>query len=159
VSSRTTDAPVALELDGVLADTRSLWQAWLASAGPVLGVSAEELPADRAAAARELDARGAGNWRDLLARFAEERVAVHVRRDRMIGAALRALASHGVEIGVYSDAPEPLARVALVHVGADRRVSALATGDGAVERLRAELGPETAVITSRGELRSLLERL
>ena len=149
-------APVAVDLDRVLGDTRPLWQAWLETAEGVLGSGADGLSPDRGVAARQLDERGGGNWRDLLARFAEERVAVHVRRDPASADALRALAARGAPVGVFTDAPEPLARAALVQLGADRRVDALETGQGALERLLARLGPGTQVIRSRDELHAAL---
>jgi phosphoglycolate phosphatase-like HAD superfamily hydrolase len=151
--------PVALDLDGVLGDTRPLWAAWLEAAGEVLGIRATELAEDRGDAARELDARGAGNWRDLLERFAEERVAVYVRREATTGEALRDLAARGVAIGVFTDAPEPLARVALTHLGADRRVAVLETGVGALERVVTSLGPDTVVVRTRDELRAAIRAL
>ena len=131
---------VAIDLDGALADTRPLWEDWLASAAGVLGVEPAALPADRAAAAAELDRLGAGNWRTLLERFGEERAAIYLRRDPTVGAALRALEAAGRRIGVFSDAPEPLARVALAQLGAGRRIAALETGEHALERLLATLG-------------------
>ena len=143
---------VAIELDGALADTRPLWEAWLDAAASVLGVEPSSLPADRGAAADELDRLGAGNWRTLLGRFAEDRVAVYLRREPEVGAALRALESAGREIGVFTDGPEPLARVALAQLGATRRVSALETGSGALERLLERLGPEVVVVRAREEL-------
>jgi phosphoglycolate phosphatase-like HAD superfamily hydrolase len=144
--------PVAIDLDGALGDTRPLWEAWLSSAATVLGVEPAALPGDRGAAAKELDRLGAGNWRTLLERFAEDRIAVHVRRDASVSAALRTLAAEGVEIGVYTDAPEALARVALAHLGAARRVRAVETGVRARERLLARLGPETELVGTRDEL-------
>ena len=72
------------------------------------------------------------------------------RRGR--GAALRALAAAGREIGVFTDAPEPLARVALAQLGAERRVAALETGDGALDRLLARLGDDAVVVRTRDEL-------
>jgi phosphoglycolate phosphatase-like HAD superfamily hydrolase len=146
--------PVALDLDGVLGDTRPLWEDWLGAAGVVLEIAPGELPADRGEAARALDERGAGNWRDLLERFAEERVAVHLRRDATASDSLRELAARGVAIGIFTDAPEPLARVALTHLGAARRITALETGAGALERLVTRLGPDTAVLRTREELRA-----
>lgn len=143
---------VAIDLDGALADTRPLWSDWLASAGRLLGVDAEGLPADRGLAAAELDRLGAGNWRALLERFSEDRAPVYLRRDAATAAALRAIAADGREIGVFTDAPEPLARVALAHLGADRRVSTLETGEGALERLLARFGPDALVIRARSEL-------
>ena len=143
---------VAIDLDGVLGDTRPLWSAWLSSAAPVLGVDPDALPADRSEAAAELDRRGAGNWRTLLERFSEERAPVYLRRDAGAAAALRALAADDRAIGVYTDAPEQLARVALAQLGADRRIAALETGDGALERLLARLGADAVVVRTRAEL-------
>lgn len=148
----TEQRAVAIDLDGALGDTRPLWSAWLASAGALLGVDPEALPADRGEAAAELDRRGAGNWRALLERFSEERAPVYLRRDAAAAAALRTLAERDRAIGVFTDAPEPLARVALAQLGADRRVSALETGDRALERLLARLGPDTLVIRTSAEL-------
>ena len=144
--------PVAIDLDGALGDTRPLWDAWLASAAAVLGVDPVALPRDRAEAADELDRLGAGNWRTLLERFAEERIAVHIRRDASVSVALRALGATGASIGIFTDGPEPLARVALAHLGAERRVAALETGSGALERMLERLGPETVVVRTRDEL-------
>ena len=153
----TTPRAVALDLDRALVDTRPLWQAWLDSAAAVLGVEAASLPTSRADAAEELDRLGPGNWRALLERFCEERVAVHVRRDAATGEALRALAAAGCEIGVFTDAPEPLARLALAQIGADRRVALLVTGGEALERLRDSLGPGTVAVTSPAGLRDVAE--
>jgi phosphoglycolate phosphatase-like HAD superfamily hydrolase len=146
--------PVAVDLDGALADTRPLWDAWLASVAGVLGVDAAELSADRGAAAAELDRLGAGNWRTLLERFCEDRAAVFVRRDATVSTALRELGDTGRPIGVFTDAPEPLARVALRQLGAGRRVAALETGTGALERLLEQLGEDTLVVSSPAELRA-----
>jgi phosphoglycolate phosphatase-like HAD superfamily hydrolase len=143
---------VAIDLDGALGDTRPLWRDWLASAAPLLGVDPTALPPDRGEAAAELDRRGAGNWRALLERFSEERAAVYLRRDATAAAALRAIAADGREIGVFTDAPEPLARVALAQLGADRRVAALETGGGALERLLTRLGADVLVVRTRAEL-------
>ncbi len=148
----TEERAVAIDLDGALGDTRPLWDEWLSSAGPLLGVDPVELPADRGEAAVELDRRGAGNWRALLERFSEERAPVYLRRDATASAALRSLAAAGREIGVFTDAPEPLARIALAQLGADRRVAALETGTGALERLFATLGEDALVIRTRAEL-------
>ncbi len=143
---------VAIDLDGALGDTRPLWDEWISSASALLGFDAVTLPTDRAEAAAELDRRGAGNWRALLERFSEERAPVYLRRDATASAALRSLAAAGREIGVFTDAPEPLARVALAQLGADRRVAALETGTGALERLFATLGEDALVIRTRPEL-------
>jgi phosphoglycolate phosphatase-like HAD superfamily hydrolase len=137
--------PVAVDLDGALGDTRPLWDAWLESVSGLFGLDDDGLPDDRSKAAAELDRRGAGNWRALLERFGEDRAPVYLRRDPVASAALRALGSAGREIGVFTDAPEPLARVALAHLGAARHVEAVEAGDGARERLLERFGGETAV--------------
>ena len=147
-----TALPIAIDLDGALGDTRRLWEDWVETAAPLLGFDPAALSADRSEAAVWLDARGAGNWRTLLERFAEERVPLYLRRDPETSSALRALAEAAHQIGVFTDAPEPLARVALAHLGADRRIAALETGTGALERLLERLGDETLVIQTRNEL-------
>ena len=146
---------VAIDLDAALGDTRALWSDWLTSAEVVLGIDTGALPADRGEAAAELDRRGAGNWRILLERFSEDRAPVYLRRDAAVSASLRALAAAGDVIGVFTDAPEPLARIALAQLGAARRVLMLETGTGALERLLARLGADAIVVSSRAELLEL----
>ena len=146
---------VAIDLDAALGDTRPLWSDWLTSAQVVLGIDTRALPADRGEAAAELDRRGAGNWRILLERFSEDRAPVYLRRDAAVSALLRALVGAGSEIGVFTDAPEPLARIALAQLGAARRVFMLETGTGALERLLARLGADPIVVRSRAELLEL----
>lgn len=141
-----------IDLDAALGDTRPLWHAWLAHAARTLPAGIESLPADRAAAARALDAAGAGNWRVLLERFAEDRAPVYLRPDAATSAALRRLAADGVRLGVFTDAPDELARIALAQLGATRRVDAVAAGADALERLRAELGADAPVASTRAEL-------
>jgi len=143
---------VAIDLDGALGDTRPLWRNWLASAEVVLGIDTGALPADRGEAAVELDRRGGGNWRTLLERFSEDRAPVYLRRDAAVSASLRALAAAGREIGVFTDAPEPLARIALAQLGAERRIAALETGVGALDRILEALGTDAVVIRTRDEL-------
>jgi len=147
-----TGRPVAVDLDGALGDTRPLWDAWLESVTGLFGLEDGGLPEDRSSAAAELDRRGAGNWRSLLERFGEERAPVYLRRDPVASAALRAIGTSGRKIGVFTDAPEPLARIALAQLGADRRISALETGDGALARLLGKLGADTVVVRSPAEL-------
>lgn len=113
---------VALDLDA-LGDTRPLWRDWLEDAARLIDVAG--LPDDRAAAAIELDARGAGNWRTLLERFAEDRVPVYLRPASEVSAVLRALQAGGSQIVVFTDAPVELARVALRQLGATRRIEGL----------------------------------
>lgn len=139
---------LAIDLDA-LGDTRPLWRDWLVDASRVLDV--EGLPDDRAAAAAELDARGAGNWRTLLERFAEDRAPVYLRPAAEVSAALRRLQGEGVSLTVFTDAPEELARVALAQLGAARRVDAVEAGAGALERL----GGGVTLVRSRDELVSL----
>jgi len=152
---------VAIDLDGVLGDTRPLWRDWLEDAArrfrSIATLDPEALPEDRYAAAAELDSwaeRGVGDWRAALERFAEDRAPVYLRPSADATAALRALAAAGCRIGVFTDAPEPLARVALAHLGAERRVDALETGERAqaLERLTERLGEQVEVVESPAEL-------
>ena len=147
-----TAGPIAIDLDGVLGDTHPLWDAWLGSVATLFELGEAPLPESRAEAAAELDRRGAGNWRALLQRFGEERVAVYLRRDSAASAALRTLETARRELGVFTDAPEPLARLVLAHLGADRRISVLETGAGALERLLEHLGDGAVVVRTPDEL-------
>jgi phosphoglycolate phosphatase-like HAD superfamily hydrolase len=149
---------LAVDLDGALGDTRPLWHDWLVAASGVLGVDAAALPADRAAAAAELDRAGAGNWRTLLARYAEDRAPVYLRRGADASDALRALHASGAEVAVFTDAPEELALVALAHLGADRRVGSLHTGEDAERRALGELGTGATVVRTRPELTAAAAR-
>jgi len=141
---------LALDLDAVLGDTRPLWRAWLEDVARRARVDVE-LPEDRVAAAAALD-RALGNWRALLERFAEDRAPVHLRPSAEVNAALRRLASEGVRLGAFTDAPEPLARVAAAQLGVARRLEALEAGADALERLLERLGRDAAVVRSRSEL-------
>jgi phosphoglycolate phosphatase-like HAD superfamily hydrolase len=140
-----------LDLDRVIGDTRPLWDDWLADASRLLEVDVEALPEDRGVAAAALD-HGAGNWRVLLGRYAAERAPVYLRPDAEVSAALRGLASAGVRLGVFTDAPAELAEVAVAQLGAARRVEAVESGPGCVERLRARLGDEAELVTTRARL-------
>jgi phosphoglycolate phosphatase-like HAD superfamily hydrolase len=144
---------LAIDLDAI-GDTRRLWAAWLASARGVLGVDPDGLPADRADAAAALDAAGAGNWRVLLARFSEDHAPAYLRRDATVSAALQSLVGEGARLGVFTDAPEELTRTALAQLGATRRVSAVETGAGALERLLEALGGDAEVVRTRDDLLS-----
>ena len=144
---------VAIELDGVLGDTRPLWRDWLEDAArrfhSIAPLDPNAMPEDRGEAAQELDRwaeAGVGDWRAALARFAEDRAPVYLRPSAEVSAALRALADAGCRLGVFTDAPEPLARVALAQLGAERRVEVLETGAGALDRLRERFGPHTVVV-------------
>jgi phosphoglycolate phosphatase-like HAD superfamily hydrolase len=152
---------VAIELE-VLGDTRPLWDDWLADAArrfrSIAELDVESLPRDRGEAAAELDRwaqQGVGDWRGALRRFAEDRAPVYLRPEAAVSAKLRALEGAGVRLGVFTDAPEPLARVALAQLGAARRIELLETGAGALERLLVELGPDAAIIRTRDELSDL----
>jgi phosphoglycolate phosphatase-like HAD superfamily hydrolase len=150
---------LALELDGVLGDTRRLWADWLDDAArrfrSIAELDVDALSADRGRAAEELDRwadRGVGDWRGALERFAEDRAPVYLRPDAEISARLRELQSAGATLGAFTDAPEPLARVALSQLGAARRVDFVETGAGALERLLEQLGPGAVVVRSRDGL-------
>lgn len=152
---------VAIDLD-VLGDTRRLWEDWLADAArrfrSIAELDVESLPRDRAEAASELDqwaAQGIGDWRLALRRFAEDRAPVYIRPEAEVSASLRALKGSGATIGVFTDAPEPLAQVTLAHVGATRRIDYLETGPGALGRLLERLGAQTQIARSRDELSDL----
>ena len=141
---------LAVDFDAVLGDTRPLWQAWVEDLARRARVDVE-LPADRAAAAQVLDGV-VGNWRALLERFAEEHAPIHLRPSAEVNAALRRLSADGVRLGAFTDAPEPLARVAAAQLGVARRLEALEAGAGAEERLLARLGPEVRIVRSPAEL-------
>ena len=142
---------VAIDLDGALGDTRPLWREWLADVARRARIEGE-LPED--ASAEQLD-RLVGNWRKLLERYAEEHAPVHLRPGADAAAALRRLQAAGVTVGVFTESPEPLARVALAQLGAARRVDVLESGPGALDRLLARLGSDTPVIRSRKDLAAL----
>lgn len=150
---------LAIDLDGVLGDTRPLWRDWLEDAARRLASIAPlepaALPEDRGAAAVELDrwaGAGVGDWRASLERYAADRAPVYLRPDAATSSLLRRLQGAGVRVGVFTDAPEPLARVALAQLGAARRVEAVETGAGALDRLLARLGPGATVVRTRSEL-------
>jgi phosphoglycolate phosphatase-like HAD superfamily hydrolase len=133
---------VAVDL-AALGDVDPLWRDWLDDAARRFRVDVssldEQLP----------------NWRRLLERFSEERAPVYFRRDADVTAALRALQAAGVRVGVFSSAPEQLTRIALSHLGADRRVDAVESGEGARERLLERLGDGATVVSTRAELVAL----
>jgi VanZ family protein len=154
---------IAIDLDGALVDTRPLWRDFLREAarrfGSIAPLDPEALPDDRGAAALELDrwaAAGVGNWRAALERFAEVRAPVYLRPSGEASAALRALQAAGCRLGVFTDAPEELARVALAHLGAARRVELVEAGAGARERLLERLGPGSSIVSTHEELTNSL---
>ncbi len=153
---------VAIDLDGALGDTRPLWDAFLAEVARRFASIAEldpsRLPRDRVEATRLLDEwakRGVGDWRPALERFAEDHAAVHLRPDPAANVALRALKRGGARIVVFTDAPAPLARVVLAHLGLERRVDAVETGTRADERLLTRLGDRVEVVVSPEQLIAL----
>lgn len=153
---------VAVDLDGVLGSTRGLWDAFLEDAArryrSIAELDTAALPDDRGEAAGELDrwaAAGVGDWRSALERFAEDHAPVYLRASAGSGAAIRALAGAGVRVGVFTDAPAELARVALAHLGVGGRVEAVEAGVGALDRLRERLGPDTVVALTPAELVSI----
>lgn len=137
---------LALDLDGVLADTRPLWDAWLEDAARRARVELD-VPDDRKAAAAVLD-EALGDWRPLLARFAADRAPLWIRPRPETNAALRRLAAAGARIGAFTDAPRELATIALAHAGVARQVDVV----GTLAEVRAVLGEATVVVRSRDEL-------
>jgi phosphoglycolate phosphatase-like HAD superfamily hydrolase len=133
---------VAIDL-AALGDTEPLWRDWLEDASRRFRVDVtaldDELP----------------NWRQLLERFAEERAPVYFRRDADVSSTIRRLEAAGTRIGVFTDAPEELARVALSHLGALQRVEALETGADAQKRVLRRLGDGATVVRTREELLGL----
>jgi phosphoglycolate phosphatase-like HAD superfamily hydrolase len=141
--------PLALDLDGVLADTRPLWRDWLEDVARRTHVSLD-VPEDRVAAAAILD-EVLGDWRPLLQRFADDRAPLHFRPRAETNAQLRRLEAAGTRIGVFTDAPRELAEVALAHVGAARRVETF----GTLTEVLGKLGGDPVVVRSRAELAGL----
>jgi phosphoglycolate phosphatase-like HAD superfamily hydrolase len=144
-----TGVAIALDLDGVLADTRPLWDAWLEDAARRVRVELA-VPEDRRAAAAVLD-EALGDWRPLLARFASDRAPLWIRPRADTNAVLRRLAASGAQIGVFSDAPRELAEIALAHAGAARQVDIV----GTLAEVRAALGENLVVVGSRQQLAGL----
>ena len=140
---------LALDLDGVLADTRALWDAWVEDAARRARVELN-VPPDREAAAAVLD-EVLGDWRPLLSRFAADRAPLWIRPRPDTNAALRRIAAAGGRIGVFSDAPRELAEIALAHAGAARQVDVV----GTLPEVQAELGGAATVVRSREEFAGL----
>ena len=133
---------VAIDL-AALGDVEPLWRDWLDD-------TARRMRVDVSALDEQLP-----NWRRLLERFAEDRAPVYLRRDAGVTDALRRLHAAGLRIGVFTDAPEELTRIALSHLGADGRVDIVESGDGARERLLAKLGDDVTLVQTRAELVAL----
>jgi len=140
---------LALDLDGVLADTRPMWDAWLEDAARRARVELV-VPEDREAAAVVLD-EALGDWRPLLARFSADRAPLWIRPRADTNAALRRLRAGGVRIGVFTDAPRELAEIALAHAGAARQVEVV----GTLADVQGALGADVAVVRSREELAAI----
>jgi phosphoglycolate phosphatase-like HAD superfamily hydrolase len=144
-------APVlAVDLDRVLGDTTALWNAWLEDLARRSRINLDGLPPNRADASEELDRR-VGNWPVLLERFAEEYGPVYLRPNAGVSAALRTLRGAGVRVVTFTDAPEPLAKVALAHLAA-RLVDGVASEPppgAVVARSRAELLVQSEEWTAR----------
>ena len=137
---------IALDLDGVLADTRPLWDAWLEDASRRTRVELD-VPPDRGAAAAVLD-EALGDWRPLLTRFAADRAPLWIRPRPDTNAALRRLKAAGTRIGVFCDAPRELAELALAHAGAARQVEVV----GTLAEVEAAFGQPVVVVRTREEL-------
>lgn len=130
---------MAIDL-AALGDTGALWDDWLEDARRRFHVEGADLDAELP------------NWRQLLERFAEDRAPVYFRRDSNVTGALRRLQAGGTRVGVFTEVPEELARIALSHLGAERRVEALEAGVGARERMLERLGEGATVVSTRYEL-------
>jgi phosphoglycolate phosphatase-like HAD superfamily hydrolase len=141
---------LALDLDGVLADTRALWDAWLEDAARRARVELD-VPEDREAAAAVLDV-ALGDWRPLLVRFAADRAPLWIRPRADTNNALRRLAASGARLAVFSDAPRELVDIALAHAGAARHVEIV----GTLAEVQAALGGAAVVVRSRDELAATL---
>ena len=149
---------IAIELDGVLGDTRPLWTTGsrmppgaftrLRRSIRARCPTTEPRPRRSSTAGPE---QGVGDWRASLGRFAEDRAPVYLRPDAEVSAALRHSPRRGDRLGVFTDAPEALARIAVSQLGAERRIEALETGDGALDRLLERLGPGTTIVRQRAE--------
>lgn len=133
---------VAIDL-AALGDTEPLWRDWLEDASRRFRVDVTALD-------QELP-----NWRQLLERFAEERAPVYFRRDAEVSSTIRRLEAAGTRIGIFTEAPEELARVALSHLGAMQRVETLEAGADARERVLGRLGHGATVVRTRDELLGL----
>ena len=140
---------IAIDLDGVLADTRPLWDAWLEDAARRARVELA-VPEDREAAVALLD-EALGDWRPLLERFAADRAPVFIRPRADTNAMLRRLTASGARIGAFSDAPRELAEIALAHAGAARQMEVV----GTLAEVKAVLGEDLVVVGSRVQLSAL----
>ena len=72
-----------------------------------------------------------------------------------MSAALRRLQAGSARVGVFTDAPQELARVALAQLGAARRIEGVEAGADALDRVLEGLGADAAVVRTRAELLAL----
>ena len=149
---------IVIQLDGVLGDTRPVWNAFIEHLARRFSAIEPLVPSslsdDRVRAAEQLDAwaaSGVGDWRGQLTRFAEDHLPVHLRPNARASAALRSLSSAHAAVEVVSDAPQELVDVAAAHLGLTR-LAARSTG-GVSERDHAAA---TTYISSPAELEALL---
>jgi len=150
---------LALDIDGVLADTQPLWREWLDDASrrfrAIAALDPAELPADRGSAAERLDRwaeAGIGDWRAALERFAEDRAPLFFRPEPTTNATVRRVRAAGGRLVGFTDAPEPLARIAVSQLGLARELEAIEAGRDAEQRALAHLGPGARVVRTRDEL-------
>jgi phosphoglycolate phosphatase-like HAD superfamily hydrolase len=153
---------LALDFDAVIADTHPLWHEWLDDAArryrSIAVLEPGELPHDRADAADALDRwaeAGVGDWRGALERFAEDRAPLFFRPEPATNSALRRLSAGGASLAAFTDAPEPLVRVALAQVGLGRALGVVTAGRDAEQRALGELGADARVVRTRDELLGL----
>jgi phosphoglycolate phosphatase-like HAD superfamily hydrolase len=141
---------LAVDLDSVLGDTTPLWDSWLEDLARRSRIDLDGLPQSRADAVEELDRR-VGNWPPLLERFAENHAPVYLRPHAEVSAALRRVRDAGAQVVAFTDAPEPLAKVALAHLAArlvDRVVAEPPAGS-VVVRSREQLFVQSEAWTAR----------
>ena len=138
---------LALDLDGVLADTRPLWRDWLEDAGRRTRVELE-LPDDRAAAAPLLDEQ-LGDWRPLLQRFAADRGPLHFRPHAETAALAAAAPRRRCRGSASSPTRRASSRTSRSRISARRGGS---TRVGTLDEVLAALGGDATVVRSRDEL-------
>jgi FMN phosphatase YigB (HAD superfamily) len=139
---------VAVDL-AVLGDWRPLWEAWVEDAERRYRVELAE-------AGPELLDERLGNWRALLERYAEDHAPVYLRPNAEVSAALRRLRAAGASVVAFTDAPAPLARIALAHL-AGRLIDGVAAAPPAgatVVRSRDDLLLQSRLLAATGEAKS-----
>ena len=139
---------VAVDL-AVLGDWTPLWNAWVEDAERRYRVELAE-------AGPELLDERLGNWHALLERYAEEHAPVYLRPNAEVSAALRRLRAAGASVVAFTDAPAPLARVALAHL-AGRLIDGVAaapTAEATVVRSRDDLFVQSRLLEATVEAKS-----